>query len=123
MGDTKLNEFECPKALAAIAKERDAARADVERLRECLRQTAQCLGEAEKTIRMLADGAIDEDEPGYEVEARAALALLASQLGVSLGEAVMAKWNRTSKKVGAPIYIDAEDWHYAKDAEQSHDAP
>ena len=51
------------------------------------------------------------------------LDILASQLGVSLGEAVMAKWNRTSKKVGAPIYIDAEDWHYAKDAEQSHDAP
>ena len=43
------------------------------------------------------------------------LDILASQLGVNLGEAVMSKWNRTSEKVGAPIYIDAEDWHYTKD--------
>jgi NTP pyrophosphatase (non-canonical NTP hydrolase) len=42
------------------------------------------------------------------------LDILASQLGVDLGKAVMAKWNRTSEKVGAPIYIDAEDWHYTK---------
>lgn len=40
------------------------------------------------------------------------LDILATQLGVSLGEAVISKWNRTSKRVGAPIYIDAEDWHY-----------
>ena len=31
-----------------------------------------------------------------------------------LGEAVMHKWNKTSEKVGAPIRIDAEDWHYTK---------
>ena len=42
------------------------------------------------------------------------LDILAAQLGVNLGEAVMDKWNRTSKKVGAPIYIDAEDWHYTE---------
>lgn len=42
------------------------------------------------------------------------LDILASQLGVDLGHAVMTKWNRTSEKVGAPIYIDAEDWHYTK---------
>ena len=41
------------------------------------------------------------------------LDILASQLGIDLGKAVMAKWNRTSLKVGAPIYIDAEDWHYS----------
>lgn len=40
------------------------------------------------------------------------LDILASQLDVNLGEAVMSKWNRTSGKVDAPIYIDAEDWHY-----------
>lgn len=44
------------------------------------------------------------------------LDILAAQLGVNLGEAVMAKWNRTSEKVGAPLYIDAEDWHYTKGA-------
>ena len=42
------------------------------------------------------------------------LDILASQLDVDLGEAVMSKWNRTSEKVGAPIRIDAEDWHYTK---------
>lgn len=39
------------------------------------------------------------------------LDILAAQLGIDLGEAVMSKWNRTSEKVGAPLYIDAEDWH------------
>ena len=42
------------------------------------------------------------------------LDILASQLGIGLGAAVMSKWNRTSEKVGAPIYIDAEDWHYTR---------
>ena len=42
------------------------------------------------------------------------LDILAHQLGVDLGNAVMEKWNRTSDKVGAPLYIDAEDWHYKK---------
>lgn len=40
------------------------------------------------------------------------LDILAFQLGIDLGEAVIDKWNRTSEKVGAPLYIDAEDWHY-----------
>ncbi len=40
------------------------------------------------------------------------LDLLAQSVGVDLGPAVMSKWNRTSEKVGAPIRIDAEDWHY-----------
>lgn len=43
------------------------------------------------------------------------LDILAAQLKVNLGEAVMSKWNQTSEKVGVPIYIDAEDWHYRKD--------
>ena len=51
--------------------------------------------------------------PGHHVVIY--LDILAMQLGVNLGEAVMAKWNRTSEKVGAPLYIDAEDWHYTKD--------
>jgi len=40
--------------------------------------------------------------------------ILAMQLGVDLGEAIMEKWNKTSKKVGVPLYIDAEDWHYTR---------
>lgn len=42
------------------------------------------------------------------------LDILAAQLGIDLGEAVMKKWNKTSEKVGVPMYIDAEDWHYTK---------
>ena len=38
----------------------------------------------------------------------------AANEGIDLGEAVMSKWNRTSVKVGAPIRIDAEDWHWTK---------
>lgn len=44
------------------------------------------------------------------------LDILASQIGVNLGDAIMSKWNRTSVKVGAPLYIDAEDWHYTETA-------
>lgn len=49
------------------------------------------------------------------------LDILAAQLEIGLGEAVMSKWNRTSEKVGAPIYIDAEGWHYTKDAKSRHE--
>ena len=35
------------------------------------------------------------------------LDILAAQLGIDLGDAVMKKWNKTSEKVGAPLYIDA----------------
>lgn len=39
------------------------------------------------------------------------LDLLALCLDIDLGAAVMHKWNEISKRVGAPLYIDAEDWH------------
>lgn len=42
------------------------------------------------------------------------LDILAFRLGIDLGEAVISKWNRTSERVGAPLYIDAEDWHYTR---------
>lgn len=41
------------------------------------------------------------------------LDLLAAQLGIDLGEVVMSKWNRTSARIGVPLYIDAEDYHYS----------
>lgn len=40
------------------------------------------------------------------------LDILAFQLDIDLGEAIIEKWNETSRKVGANLYIDAEDWHY-----------
>ena len=42
------------------------------------------------------------------------LDILAAQLGIDLGKAIMSKWNRTSERVGAPLYIDEEDWHFTK---------
>lgn len=42
------------------------------------------------------------------------LDILANQLGIDLGNAIMEKWNRTSEKIECNLYIDAEDWHYVK---------
>lgn len=39
------------------------------------------------------------------------LDILAYQLGINLGEAIMEKWNRTSEKVGCNIRLRADDWH------------
>ena len=48
------------------------------------------------------------------------LDILADQLGVNLGAAVMQKWNKTSAKVGAPIRIAADDWHYTNELPPHH---
>jgi len=42
------------------------------------------------------------------------LDILAYRLGIDLGSSVMRKWNKTSEKVGVPLYLDAEDWHYKR---------
>jgi NTP pyrophosphatase (non-canonical NTP hydrolase) len=42
------------------------------------------------------------------------LDLLAHRCGINLGQAVMEKWNEVSERVGAPIRIDADDWHYTR---------
>lgn len=39
------------------------------------------------------------------------LDLLANHLGVNLGEAIMAKFNRKSAELKLPVWIDHEDWH------------
>lgn len=44
------------------------------------------------------------------------LDILAYQLGIDLGSAVMDKWNRTSRRVGSNIRLDADDWHRREDA-------
>lgn len=40
------------------------------------------------------------------------LDILAFRLTINLGEAIMAKFNEVSKRVGSDVYIDAEDWHH-----------
>lgn len=42
------------------------------------------------------------------------LDILAFQLGIDLGKATMEKWNAVSDRVGVPIHIDADDWHYTE---------
>lgn len=37
--------------------------------------------------------------------------LLAFRLNIDLGEAIMSKFNRTSRKVGSDIMLEADDWH------------
>ena len=45
------------------------------------------------------------------------LDLLANQMGIDLGEAVRAKFNRTSEKYGMRTYIGTDgDWHLRPDA-------
>lgn len=39
------------------------------------------------------------------------LDILAFQLGINLGEAVMDKWNRTSRRVGSNTRIGADGWN------------
>lgn len=39
------------------------------------------------------------------------LDILATELGIDLGAAVMSKWNRVSDRIGAPLVIDAYDWY------------
>lgn len=42
------------------------------------------------------------------------LDLLAYQLGIDLGDAVMTTWNKKAEELGIPMYLDAEDWHYTR---------
>ncbi len=55
------------------------------------------------------------------------LDLLAFRLGIDLGNATMEKFNEVSERVGSPIRIDADDWHFIVDPlapsqnEASHD--
>lgn len=77
------------------------------------------LGEYANLRKKVERGDITEDEARPMLADELAdvviyLDILASRLGIDLGEAVISKWNRTSEKVGAPLYIDAEDWHYTR---------
>jgi NTP pyrophosphatase (non-canonical NTP hydrolase) len=42
------------------------------------------------------------------------LDLLAEQLGINLGDAVMETWNAKAEELGIPMRLDAEDWHYTR---------
>jgi len=75
------------------------------------------LGEYANLRKKFERGDITEDE--FYPEAKKELAdvvcyldILASQIGVNLGEAVKEKFNEVSERVGSPVYIgDDNDWH------------
>ncbi len=74
------------------------------------------LGEYANKRKKYERGDIDKEE--FTEEARKELAdvvvyldILAFQLGINLGEAVMDKFNEVSERVGSDVWIDAEDWH------------
>lgn len=75
------------------------------------------LGEAANIIKKIQRGDLSLDDARQSLADEYAdvatyLDILAFRTGVDLGEAVIAKWNRVSERVGAPLYLDAEDWHY-----------
>jgi NTP pyrophosphatase (non-canonical NTP hydrolase) len=43
------------------------------------------------------------------------LDLLAYQLDIDLGQAIMETWNRKSEFLGIPVRIDPDDWHYTRE--------
>lgn len=48
------------------------------------------------------------------------LDILAAQLGINLGDAIIKKWNEVSERVGAPIRLEAGDWHYTEPQPARH---
>jgi NTP pyrophosphatase (non-canonical NTP hydrolase) len=50
------------------------------------------------------------------------LDLLAYRMGIDLGEAVMATWNKKAADLGIPMYLDAEDWHYSRKLTNNEEA-
>lgn len=75
------------------------------------------LGEAANVIKKIQRGDITLEDARQSLADEYAdvatyLDILAFRTGVDLGEAIISKWNRVSARVGAPIMIDAEDWHF-----------
>lgn len=84
------------------------------------------LGEYANNRKKFERGDLTEEE--FKQEAAKELAdvviyldILAFRLGIDLGKATISKWNETSLKIGADIYIDAEDWHYGISTKKFYD--
>jgi NTP pyrophosphatase (non-canonical NTP hydrolase) len=50
------------------------------------------------------------------------LDLLAAQLGIDLGEAVMETWNAKADQLNIPMRLDAEDWHWTRKLTEGEEA-
>jgi NTP pyrophosphatase (non-canonical NTP hydrolase) len=75
------------------------------------------VGEYANLRKKIERGDMTEEEGKAKLESELAdiviyLDLLAYRLGIDLGEAIMRTWNAKSEKLGIPLYLDAEDWHF-----------
>jgi NTP pyrophosphatase (non-canonical NTP hydrolase) len=74
------------------------------------------LGEYANLRKKVERGDLTLDEARPELAKELAdviiyLDILAFQLDIDLGKAVMSKWNEVSERIEVPLYIDAEGWH------------
>jgi len=88
------------------------------------------LGELANVLKKVLRGDFDPKSPEVRkmiadelADVAVYLDLLAFNVDVDLGEAVMSKWNETSRKLGIPLIIDAEDWHWTDPRYESLDPP
>lgn len=75
------------------------------------------LGEAANLIKKVIRGDYDisqiREELGKEfADVLIYLDILAYQAGIDLSEATVNKWNETSQKLGIPMTLSNDDWHF-----------
>lgn len=85
-----------------------------------LQATVGKLGEYANLRKKFERGDVDENMFVREAADELAdvviyLDLLATQLKIDLGRAVMSKFNRKSRQVGSRVYLADDDWHLEKE--------
>jgi NTP pyrophosphatase (non-canonical NTP hydrolase) len=77
------------------------------------------LGEAANVLKKIRRGdfTLEEAKPKLVMELADVviyLDILAAQLGINLGEAVMETFNNKSEQVGSKVRMAADDWHFTE---------
>lgn len=75
------------------------------------------LGEAANIIKKIKRGDFTLEQARHDLGEELAdvlvyLDILAFRAGIDLSAATIAKWNKTSIKVGANLRLDIDDWHH-----------
>jgi len=78
------------------------------------------LGEFANLYKKVTRGDLTFEEAKEELanelaDVQTYLDLLAARCEINLGEATIKKFNEVSVRVGAPVELAADDWHYTKD--------
>lgn len=81
------------------------------------------LGEAANIIKKITRGdyALEDvrGELGKEfADVLIYLDILAYQAGIDLGNATIEKWNETCRKVGVPMVLNWDDWHFTESGQR-----